>query len=132
MGSNDCSIFAIAFAVALCSGKDPRMETYEQNKMRNHLHQCFSVGKLDHFPPSPSRQCQGTRNCISIQKTVKIFCTCRQPWYFTKAPRSLNFVQCSQCKERYHMKCVSITEKQMKSTCERSKELYNTYHFIFL
>ena len=27
MGLNDCGIFAIAFAVALCSGRDPHMET---------------------------------------------------------------------------------------------------------
>ena len=48
MGSNDCGIFAIAFAVALCSGRDPHMETYEQNEMRNHLHHCFSAGKSLH------------------------------------------------------------------------------------
>ncbi|KAL5488583.1 hypothetical protein EMCRGX_G017550 [Ephydatia muelleri] len=54
MGSNDCGIFAIAFAVALCSERDPHMETYEQNEMRNHLHQCFSAGKLNNFPPSPN------------------------------------------------------------------------------
>ena len=78
MGSNDCGIFVIAFAVALCSGRDPHMETYEQNKMRNHLHQCFSAGKLDNFPPSPSRQCQGMRNCFPAYKK-KFISPGRQP-----------------------------------------------------
>ena len=73
MGSNDCSIFVIAFAVALCSVRDPHMESYEQNEMRNHLHQCFSAGKLDNFPPSPSRQRRVMRNCFPACKK-KVYC----------------------------------------------------------
>ena len=45
IGANDCGLFAIAFAVALWSGRDPHIETYmyDQNKMRNHLHTSASV-----------------------------------------------------------------------------------------
>ena len=43
MGANYCGTFAIAFAVVLGSGRDPHMEKYEQNKLRNHLHQLFRV-----------------------------------------------------------------------------------------
>ena len=57
------SLLYTVFAVTLCSGRDPHMETYEQNKIRNHLHQ---VLQLDNFPPSQSRQRRETRNRISI------------------------------------------------------------------
>ena len=33
-GRNDCGLFAIAFAVALCSGRDSHMMKYEQNETR--------------------------------------------------------------------------------------------------
>ncbi|KAL5496669.1 hypothetical protein EMCRGX_G013003 [Ephydatia muelleri] len=41
--------------VVLCSGRDPPMETYEQKEM--------------------SRQHQETRNRISLQKEIKVYCT---------------------------------------------------------
>ena len=79
IGAKVCNFFAVAFAVALCSVRDPHLETYNQNKMRNHLHKCFSAGRLNIFPPSSSRQRRGTRIHMSIHK----HCTCRQPCHGT-------------------------------------------------
>ena len=45
-GDEDCGDFAIAFAVELAFGGDPRTITYEQDCMRNHLEYCISHGKL--------------------------------------------------------------------------------------
>ena len=45
-GANDCGLFAIAFACALCSGENPANKIFEQNKMRVHLKRCFITGKM--------------------------------------------------------------------------------------
>ena len=49
-GSDDCALFAIAFAVTLCHGQDPNLIRYDQNQMRNHLFKCFQEGKITPFP----------------------------------------------------------------------------------
>jgi hypothetical protein len=36
-GSNDCGLYAIAFAASLCANEDPSGVCYIQNRMRGHL-----------------------------------------------------------------------------------------------
>ena len=50
MGGADCGLFAIAYITSLAHGDDPSVISYEQIKMRGHLIECFTKGKLIPFP----------------------------------------------------------------------------------
>ena len=41
VGSNDCGLFCIAYAVDLTEGNDPSDIEYDQSCMRWHLVECF-------------------------------------------------------------------------------------------
>ena len=43
-GSDDCGVFAIAFATALGDNVDPHSLFLDQEKMREHLASCFEAG----------------------------------------------------------------------------------------
>jgi len=49
-GSDDCGLFAIANATAVCFGVDPRSCRFDQNQMRQHLVLCLESGKMSMFP----------------------------------------------------------------------------------
>ena len=49
-GTSDCSVFAIAVITSLLFGEDPGKVTYKQEKLREHLIECFTVGELSLFP----------------------------------------------------------------------------------
>ena len=47
---SDCGLFALAFAMSLCLGKDPVQERYAPNLMRRHLFDCVIANKMAEFP----------------------------------------------------------------------------------
>ena len=49
-GPNDCGLFCIANATSLAHGIDPALVTWDQSKLRAHLHECFVNKKLTMFP----------------------------------------------------------------------------------
>ena len=49
-GSDDCGLFAIAFATSLCFGQDPCYTSYYQARMRNHLRECLIGKRISPFP----------------------------------------------------------------------------------
>ena len=49
-GSDDCGLFAIAFAVSLARKVDPVRIYFMQSQMRSHLMNCFQEGKFISFP----------------------------------------------------------------------------------
>jgi hypothetical protein len=49
-GNNDCGLYAIACATSLAQGLDPSQCSYDQNKMRKHLIDCFEKRHLSAFP----------------------------------------------------------------------------------
>ena len=49
-GTSDCGVFAIAVITSLLFGEDSNMVTYKQEKLREHLTECLTVGKLSLFP----------------------------------------------------------------------------------
>jgi hypothetical protein len=55
VGSTDCGVFAIAYAVEVALGTEPR-EVYsirfKQNEMRRHLVEAFDMGSISKFPRS--------------------------------------------------------------------------------
>lgn len=50
LGANDCGLYAIANAAALCFGKDPVTQHFNQSLMRLHLVQCLEQKRITHFP----------------------------------------------------------------------------------
>ena len=50
-GSNDCGVYAIAFAVHAALGDDVKHLEFNQTQMRNHLLQCFRKKNLCSFQP---------------------------------------------------------------------------------
>ena len=53
---DDCGLFALANASALCNGIDPCTIVYTQSAMREHLCNCFHHGALTPFPNKKKRQ----------------------------------------------------------------------------
>ena len=49
-GGDDCGLFAIAFAEAICRGVRPELLRFDQSQMREHLLSCFRNQKLTPFP----------------------------------------------------------------------------------
>lgn len=49
-GSNDCGLFAIAFATAFAHGKGMEKLRFRQESLRAHLVRCFCINKLTMFP----------------------------------------------------------------------------------
>ena len=49
-GSQDCGLFAIAFACGICFGKDPSSVKFVQSTMRQHLIEALEQGNILPFP----------------------------------------------------------------------------------
>ena len=101
-GSNDCGLFAIAFATALALGVKPELFLFDQSKMRRHLQQCLERGKMQMFPVIKKRRTKTS----SVKKTqaVPVYCKCRMP----ELPNE-NMIECTNCKEWYHLDtCISV------------------------
>ena len=54
-GGDDCALFAVAFAEALCAGQDPRVLSFNQSQMRQHL---LKHGEISSFPKSQKQKRQ--------------------------------------------------------------------------
>ena len=46
----DCGLFSIATMTSLVFGEDPGSVNYDQNRLREHLVNCITVGELSFFP----------------------------------------------------------------------------------
>ena len=75
-GSNDCGLFSIVYAVALCLGKNPSTLVFGQPKMRSHLISCIEQQKFSLFPVRSER-----RKNLKVKRIdrVKVYCICRMP-----------------------------------------------------
>ena len=112
-GNNDCGLFSIAFATALCSGRDPSQHLLDQTVMRKHLKSCLEKGVMSEFPAC-NRICRRTTS-IQFSKKVEVHCNCRLPW----ANNFLTFgglAQCESCHKWFHQKCANITQEAFTKT----------------
>ena len=95
-GSNDCGVFSIAYAVALCLGEYPGTLVFEQTMMCTHLMSCIEQQCFSIFPIKSKRRRKNLK--ISKSETVKDFCICRMP----EMPCQPAMICCSRCSEWYH------------------------------
>ena len=105
---NDCGIFAIAFATAICNGDEPASIVFDQNNMRKHLKTCFDNGKLTPFPERSRKR----RIKAAKEDTLPVHCTCRLP------DRGDLMIQCTKCKTWYHTTCVNIPKSFLRKNCK--------------
>ena len=96
---NDCGIFAIAFATALCKGQNPEDQLFDVTQMRQHLHACIEKEKLQPFP-SKRRRCQNKTKKV---QTVEVYCHCR-----LAEKKSENMEMCDGCNGWFHNDCEVI------------------------
>ena len=104
-GPNDCGVFTIAYATALCLGKSPGKYLFNQKLFRKHLQTCL---EQEHFTMFPIIKARRRGDIITIERNILVFCYCRMP--------EINpMIQCPTCCGWFHVgPCVSVTEYQMK------------------
>ena len=120
-GGNHCGAFAIAYATTLFTDSTPTKVNYDQLKFRKHLYECIQKGDMSPFPRTPTQRRMLKQ---SPQETVQIFCSCRQP-------ESGTMVQCDNCLEWYHERCIQIPEniEQINWSCSSCANILVSYGF---
>ena len=94
---NDCGLFAVAFAMAICLGQALEDLYLNVKLMRSHLSSCLAEKKRKAFP---SRRINVKKREKSIE-TVPVYCKCRS----TERGR---MICCDTCSERYHDTCIDV------------------------
>ena len=109
-GSNDCGLFAIAFALHTALGHDLETVLFTQSEMRSHLIKCFHRKYLEPFPhkkvKSIPKEYLGDFHFFCTQ--LELFCYCMMPETFD------DMVECEECEAWYHLKCVHLKEPPAK------------------
>ena len=95
-GTNDCGLFALAYAASLCAGEDPTVVSYVQHRFRQHLLHCFEEKVMT---PFPKRSRQHKKLPPRRSRTFSIYCICR-------LPESGRMIMCDLCHEWFHSECV--------------------------
>lgn len=107
IGTLDCGLYAIAFAVDLCMGKNPKYSHFDQSKMREHLEVCLAKGKFQLFPTISSDQETLPRPKSRVIK-IKLYCECRLPEEYDE-----EMVCCDGCTGWYHLRCMNMSNHQI-------------------
>ena len=108
--SDDCGLFAIAFATTLCYGEDPTKTRYEQSTMRRHLVDCIEGLEMTLFPETTMRV---PWHDNVRERIVPIFCLCRMP------NDNKEYVQCTGCKQWYHPGCAKVPDSARSKRRQR-------------
>lgn len=100
----DCGIFAIAFAVAICSGKNPEELQFGTScVMRQHLYMALEKKEISMFPAVKIKESQQTTRSNKTEE-VEVFCKCR-------LQESGKMIYCEGCGEWWHGNCEKIPKK---------------------
>lgn len=97
-GGNDCGLFAIAFAVCLCEGKDLCKFKWSQEHMRSHLCACLTSQAMSLFPGKSS---MAPAKVIINTMSIQVSCSCRMP-------ETRNMIKYTKCAVCFHRKCENI------------------------
>ena len=107
--SNDCGVFAIAFAVGVCIGLLPYESCYDVTEMRKHLSISLQLEDLSPFPNISRR----VPRCRLFQPYIDIFYVCGQNFFMSDSKDNVDnlMARCTICYEWFHKKCMSISKK---------------------
>ena len=73
--SIDCGVYAVAFLIDLCHGRDPASCQYAGSKeLCQHLVICFGNGHMSPFPAT------STLKKNALLKELNVYCKCRLPY----------------------------------------------------
>ena len=103
-GPNDCGLFAIATATALCNGIDPNKLEFTQKGMRQHFANAIEMKMLSPFPAS---RVSARQPIVYLAEYLRVYCVCRQ---LSRSP----MIECSSCSEWFHTDCVRAPVDVMK------------------
>lgn len=99
-GGSDCGLFAIAFAVTLCTGFNPSDLQYNQASFRSHLRGCIENKCISPFPCTMLAK---KRQDKEIHQVVPFYCICRQP-------EGGKMAECTTCGDWFHEECVELPD----------------------
>lgn len=68
VGSNDCGLFAIAFATSILKGEDPSSVGYSHSRIHQHLLSCLEKRHIMVF--------QGSSSLEKAQSCISVYCSC--------------------------------------------------------
>ena len=98
-GTNDCGLYALAFATSVCYGNKPKTVFYHQHEMRAHLLHCIENKCLTEYPNEARENYQ-----LPKIQSLPIYCICRFP------DDGSQMISCSNCEDWYHVKCVGVED----------------------
>jgi hypothetical protein len=96
-GSDDCGVFAIAFALHAALGHCLEEIEFDQATMRDHLLKCYTTRN---FTPFPTKKVKRAHHTLIMN--IDVFCSCQMPDTYG------DMVQCGLCEQWFHIKCVGL------------------------
>ena len=107
----DCTLFAVANAVALYNGQDPHLVRYDQTQMRKHPCDCYEEGNLylSQRERSPG-ECK-----VAFFKHKRSYSLL----YVQVASQYGKMIQCHTCKDWFHNDCKPDIPKAFWLTTEK-------------
>ena len=106
-GSNDCGVYAAAYATSLAFGHDPCSFVYDQSRLRKHFLQCLEQEKVTPFPYVRLR-----RTDTPHIQSIDVYCYCRCPDNGEK----MIFCDGKGCGEWFHFDCTNTNTTVKKKT----------------
>eukprot|EP00731_Ephydatia_muelleri_P000823 Em0001g823a len=96
-GSDDCGVFAIAFALHAALGHCLEEIEFDQATMRDHLLKCYTTRNITSFPTKKVKRASHT-----LIMNIDVFCSCQMPDTYG------DMMQCGLCEQWFHIKCVGL------------------------
>jgi len=104
-GMSDCGVLAIAIATAICHGKEPEFQNFDQSQARKHLQKALEEKVLTPFPAEPA-----VRRKARFQKErLRIYCYCRL------IDDGRHMIRCDGCEDWIVSRCQQLFWRIKKS-----------------
>jgi PHD-finger len=100
-----CGYYAIAAALCVCQGEDPTRRRYDVQSLYDTVRRGLHKG---HFKtPQYTIDTDAPEN-LAVRRYSKLHCLCQSP-----SDRDTIMVQCTPCKNWYHVNCVSLSQGEI-------------------
>jgi hypothetical protein len=100
-----CGYYAIAFAISLCNGVDPSGLFYDEQQLIQTVNERLTTHSVDLIPGVESVVQRNYRRPVTVKK---LHCLCHS------AMGNGSMVQCDNCDNWFHGKCVNLSSIDMK------------------